>query len=81
MSDHIQRMAEGELRAFVERIERTDVEKREAAEAQKEVYAEAKHRGYDAKAIRKIVAMRKLDPSDLAEEEAVLKMYREAMGV
>lgn len=81
MTQDIQRMAEGELRSFVERIERTEAEKKDAAEAQKEVYAEAKHRGYDSKAMRKIIAMRKLDPNDRAEQEAVLEMYKTALGM
>ena len=69
-----------ELRQFIERIERLDQEKAEAAEAQKEVYAEAKGRGYDTKVIRKVIARRKRDRDDLAEEEAVLEMYEAALG-
>lgn len=73
-------VAGAELRQIVERIERLDEEKREAAEAQKEVYAEAKGRGYDTKVLRKVIARRKRDRDDLAEEEAVLEMYEAAMG-
>lgn len=75
------RVSADELRAFVERIERLDAEKKDLAEAQKEVMAEAKGRGYDTKVIRKIIAMRKRDAQDLAEEEAVLDMYKEALGM
>jgi len=70
-----------ELRQFVERIERLEVEKKDIADQQKEAYAEAKGRGYDAKVLRKLIAMRKRDADDLAEEEAVLSMYCEALGM
>lgn len=75
------RVAADELRAFVERAERLEQEKREIAEQVKEVMAEAKGRGYDTKALRKLIAMRRKDRDALAEEDAVLDMYREALGV
>lgn len=75
------RVTAGELRAFVERFERLDAEKKDIAELQKEVMAEAKSRGYDTKILRKIVALRKMDPADISEEEAVLDMYKEALGM
>ena len=68
-----------ELRAFIERIERLEAEKQDAADAQKEVYAEAKGRGYDAKIIRKVIARRKRDRQDLAEEAAILEVYEAAL--
>lgn len=74
-------VARDELRSIIERVEHLDQEKKEAAEAQKEVYAEAKSRGYDAKILRKIVALRKRDPDDISEEEAVLSLYKEALGM
>ncbi|TYB89960.1 DUF2312 domain-containing protein [Oceaniovalibus sp. ACAM 378] len=74
-------VAAEELRQFVERYERLEQEKQDIAEAQKEVMAEAKGRGYDTKVIRKIIAMRKRDKDDLAEEEAVLEMYKAALGM
>ena len=70
-----------ELRQFIERIERLDAEKKDLAEKQKEVMAEAKGRGYDTKIIRAIVALRKRDKNDIAESEAVLEMYKEALGM
>lgn len=70
-----------ELRQFVERIERLDAEKKDLAEQQKEVMAEAKSRGYDTKVLRKVIALRKREPNDIAEEEAVLDMYKEALGM
>ena len=71
----------GELRQFVERIERLDQEKKDIAEQQKEVMAEAKARGYDTKVMRKLIALRKRDPDDISEEEAVLELYKEALGM
>ncbi len=75
------RVAADELRSFVERIERLDAEKKDIAELQKEVLAEAKSRGYDTKILRKLVMMRKKDPQEISEEEAVLELYREALGM
>lgn len=70
-----------EIRQFVERFERLEAEKKDAADAQKEVMAEAKGRGYDTKVLRKIIALRKADPNDIAEEEAILEMYKSALGM
>ena len=75
------RVTAGELRQFVERWERLDQEKRDLADQQKEVMAEAKGRGYDTKVIRKVIALRKRDKDDIAEEEAVLEMYKQALGM
>lgn len=55
--------------------------KPDIAEAQKEVMAEARARGYDTRVMRRLIAMRKRDADDLAEEEAVLALYREALGM
>lgn len=75
------RVTADELRQFIERFERLEAEKKDLADQQKEVMAEAKSRGYDTKVMRKVIAMRKRDKDDLAEEEAVLEMYREALGI
>lgn len=75
------RVTADELRQFIERYERLEQEKKDLAEHQKEVMAEAKSRGYDTKVMRKIVALRKRDKDDIAEEEAVLEMYKEALGM
>lgn len=75
------RVTAGELRQFIERFERLDAEKKDIAEQQKEVMAEAKGRGYDTKVMRKVIALRKRDKDDIAEEEAVLDMYKEALGM
>ncbi|NEK21989.1 DUF2312 domain-containing protein [Sulfitobacter sp. JBTF-M27] len=79
--DATYRVTANELRQFVERIERLDAEKKDLAEQQKEVMAEAKARGYDTKVLRKVIALRKRDADDIAEEEAVLEMYKEALGM
>jgi uncharacterized protein (UPF0335 family) len=75
------RITAGELRSFIERYERLDAEKKDIADQQKEVMAEAKARGYDVKILRKLVALRKKDPQEISEEEAVLQVYREALGM
>lgn len=81
LSEANYRVTADELRQFIERFERLEVEKKDIADQQKEVMAEAKGRGYDTKIMRKIVALRKRDQSDLAEEEAVLDMYKEVLGM
>ena len=68
-----------EILQFIERWERMNVEKRDIADCQKEVMAEAKGRGYDTKVIRKLIAERKRDADDIAREEAMLELYREAI--
>ena len=70
-----------ELRQFIERFEQLESEKQDAAEQQKELMAEAKGRGYDTKVMRKVIALRKRKPEEIAEEEAVLEMYRQALGM
>ena len=75
------RVTADELRQFVERYERLEQEKKDIADQQKEVMAEAKSRGYDTKVMRKLVALRKRDPEDISEEEAVLQLYKEALGM
>ncbi len=81
-SDQISyRVAADELRAFIERYERLEAEKKDIADQQKEVMAEAKGRGYDTKALRKLVALRKKDPHVVSEEEAVLEVYKDALGM
>lgn len=71
----------GELRQFVERVETLEAEKKDIAAGIKEVMAEAKARGYDTKALKKLIALRKRDKDDIAEENAILRMYGEALGI
>ena len=70
-----------ELRQFVERIERLEAEKKDIADQIKEVFAESKARGYDQKALRSIISLRKKDSDEIAEQEAVLQLYKEALGM
>lgn len=70
-----------ELRQFIERYEQLESEKKDIAEQQKELMAEAKGRGFDTKIMRKVVALRKRKPDEIAEEEAVLEIYKTALGM
>ncbi len=70
-----------ELRQFIERFEQLDSEKKDVAEQQKELMAEAKGRGYDTRVMKMVIALRKRKPDDLAEEEAVLEVYKSALGM
>jgi uncharacterized protein (UPF0335 family) len=79
--DSTYRVTADELRQFIERIERLDAEKKDIADQQKEVMAEAKGRGYDVKVIRKLIRLRRRDQGEVAEEEAVLELYKEALGM
>ena len=79
--DEINAATAGQLKAFIERIERLEEEKRTIAEDIKEVYAEAKTVGYDAKILRKIVSLRKQDADERREQEALLETYLRALGM
>lgn len=81
LGDVLSSQTGAELRQFVERYERLEAEKKDIADAQKEVMAEAKGRGYLVMAIRKIIALRRRDPADVAEEEAILEVYKAALGM
>lgn len=70
-----------ELRQFIERFEQLESEKKDVTEQQKELMAEAKGRGYDTKVMKKVIALRKRKPDEIAEEEAVLEMYKSALGM
>ncbi|MFT3974313.1 MAG: DUF2312 domain-containing protein [Amaricoccus sp.] len=71
----------GELRQFVERYERLESERKDIADQMKEVMAEARARGYDVKVLKKLIALRKRDSSDVSEEEAILELYKQALGM
>jgi uncharacterized protein (UPF0335 family) len=79
--DHNYAVTAEELRQIVERAEQLAAEKRDIAEQEKELFAEAKGRGYDTKVLRKVIALRKRKPDEVAEEEAVLEMYCAALGM
>lgn len=74
-------VAAAELRQLIERIERLEEEKATLQEDIKEVFAEAKGRGFDTKAIRAIIRLRKKDQAERQEEEAILDLYKAALGM
>jgi uncharacterized protein (UPF0335 family) len=79
--DAATRFAKDQLKAIVERIEHLEEEKKAIADDIKDVYAEAKGNGFDVKALRKIIRLRKQDKNERAEEEAVLETYMHALGM
>lgn len=74
-------VAREQLRAFVERIERLESEKKTLAEDIKDVYGEAKGMGFDTKILKKVIALRKKDEQERAEEDAILDTYLHALGM
>ena len=70
-----------ELRQFIERFEQLEAVKADVGEQQKELMAEAKGRGYDTKVMRRVIALRRRKPDEIAEEESILEMYRAALGM
>ena len=74
-------IAAEQLRAFVERIERLEDEKSALAADIREVFAEAKGTGFDTKILRRLITLRKMDPSDREEQDALLDIYRQAVGL
>ena len=80
-SDGIDTVAAGQLRAFIERIERLEEEKAGIAQDIVDVYAETRHAGFHVKSIRAIVKLRRKDPAERQEEEAILDLYKQAMGM
>jgi uncharacterized protein (UPF0335 family) len=73
--------AKAQLKALVERIERLEEEKKALSEDIREVYAEAKGNGFDTKALRVVVSLRKQDTDQRREHEALVDLYREALGI
>jgi uncharacterized protein (UPF0335 family) len=74
-------VAQDQLRAFVERIERLEEEKKAIADDIKEIYAEAKGNGFDTKVLRQVIRIRKQDRSERLEQEAILELYLSALGM
>ena len=70
-----------QLRAIVERIERLEEEKKTISDDVRDIYAEAKGNGYDVKALRTIVRMRKQDAGERSEQEIILETYMQALGM
>ena len=73
--------AQGQLRSLVERIERLEEEKKTIAADIKEVYAEAKGNGFDTKVLRKVISLRKKEASEREEEQSMLDLYMQALGM
>lgn len=69
------------LRQYIERIERLEEEKKVIAEDMKEVFGEAKANGFDVKIMRKIISIRKLDAADREEQDALIDLYMQALGM
>ena len=75
------KFAKDQLKAFVERIERLEEDKKSIGGDIKDVYAEAKGNGFDVRALRHIIALRKLDVNDRKEQEAIVETYMVALGM
>jgi uncharacterized protein (UPF0335 family) len=75
------RIAKDHLKAFVERIERLEEEKKTISDDIRDVYAEAKANGFDTKALRTVIRMRKEDADERKEHEAILETYLHALGM
>jgi uncharacterized protein (UPF0335 family) len=73
--------AKDQLRSFIERIERLEEERAALSADIKEVYSEAKGTGFDTKAMRSVIRLRKLDSADRQEQEAILDLYLSALGM
>lgn len=69
------------LRSYIERIERLEEEKKEIADQIREVFAEAKGNGFDVKAMREILKLRKLDSADRSEQEQLIDLYKQALDM
>ncbi|MBX6323909.1 MAG: DUF2312 domain-containing protein [Rhodospirillaceae bacterium] len=74
-------IAADRLKSFIERIERLEEEKAGLADDIREVYAEAKGSGFDTKVMRQIVRLRRMDAADRKEQEALLELYKQAVGL
>ena len=70
-----------ELRSFIERAEAQIASNQDGAEVLKEIFAEAKNRGYDTAVMKKVIALRKRKPDEIAVEEAVMELYKSALGM
>ena len=75
------RFAKDHLKAIVERVERLEEEKKAISDDIRDVYAESKASGFDVKALRTIVRLRKMDSNERAEQEAILDTYMHALGM
>jgi uncharacterized protein (UPF0335 family) len=81
ITDTSQTVAAGQLRALIERIERLEEEKKTISDDIRDVYAEAKGNGFDVKALRSVVRLRKMDANERQEHETILETYLQALGM
>lgn len=81
MSDVGHNATDDRLRLLIERVERLEEEKAGIADDIKDVFLEAKAVGYDAKIMRKVIALRKMQPDDRREMETILDLYKSALGM
>ncbi len=81
MSNATEEVAQDQLRSFVERIERLEEEKKTISDDIKDVYAEAKGNGFDTKVLRKVISLRKQDANERQEQDAILDLYLQALGM
>lgn len=81
VSESVANVSKGQLKSFIERIERLEEEKAAIAGDIREVYAEAKANGYDSKIMRQVIRIRKMDGHERAEQEALLDTYMAALGM
>lgn len=81
ISETSQTVAAGQLRAFIERVERLHEERKTISDDIADVFAEAKGSGFDTKAMKTILALRRKDQAERAEEEAILELYMAALGM
>ena len=79
--DKAVRFAKDQLRAFVERVEKLEEEKKAISDDIRDVYAESKANGFDVKALRTIVRLRKMEPTEREEQDAILETYMHALGM
>lgn len=81
VTESSQTVAAGQLRAFIERIERLEEEKKTISEDIKDVYAECKGTGFDVRAVKQLIKIRKQDKAEREEAEAILDLYMSALGM
>jgi uncharacterized protein (UPF0335 family) len=75
------RFAKDQLKSIIERIERLEEEKKTISDDIRDVYAESKGNGFDVKALRAIIRLRKQDPNERQEQETILETYMQALGM
>lgn len=80
MTEVIGGISAGQLRSFIEKIENLEQDKAEIAETIRDIYSEAKSEGFDVKVMRQLLKLRRMKKEELAEQEELLELYRQAVG-